>query len=178
MAKANTKAAAQREQVREIFERYGLKWNYPPSREPATPLDAYSNALSNPRPFSLPEFPVPATNSERHRWWLYRALKACFMQDKSAAFSEVLQTWLTVIGIPIPDGVFVPLAGAPGAPIKPENLEIHARWVDLHKPSLGKQKLAASFFGKEFSEASAENRIKLIDRCRQAVTRIEKRRSP
>ena len=99
-----------------------------------------------------------------------RVLTAAAEENCPAAFRDLVELWLTAMGVMPPEGVFVRRPGKPGAPRSEGTARIFATWLTLGRPSLGSPKLARAIYGSaEFTKADAKKRKRLTDRCRQSV---------
>jgi hypothetical protein len=105
--------------------------------------------------------------------WMVRILKAAGKDNCPSAYGSFVQAWLEGIGAKPPAGMSIELQarGAPGRPRSDYTERVFACWVAIGQPSVYKSTLARAFYGKEFTTADAQQRKRLVDRCRRAVER-------
>jgi len=113
--------------------------------------------------------PLPQWMQELKGTSFFRLLAAAGRENCPDALNFLLYLWLRRMGVTIPEGVFVETRGTPGRPRK--SFEVYRKWIDLGQPALGTTKLAVAVYGETFKEANAEDRAKMIDRCRKTVAR-------
>jgi hypothetical protein len=152
----------------EFVAKYGTLYGQAPKNaDQLIPL----SVVNEPRPLPQPLLRVSAL---RHSWF-GRLLTAAAKENCPAAFRDLLDLWLMAMGVRPPEGVFVRVLGKPGAPRSEETGKIYSTWMMLGRPPLGSQKLARAVYGSELSKSDAKTRKRLVDKCRQAVLRSQRR---
>jgi len=115
-----------------------------------------------------------------NQWWPVRLLREAAKESSPDPFRTLLEYILREIGAKPPVSVLMPLPGKPGRPIGEKGNMIYLKWIDLRRPMKRRGKLkpdwnrlARECFPAKFKQGSAEDRIKLANVCRQAVSRRE-----
>ena len=119
-----------------------------------------------------PLAPLPPVMQELKRTSFFRLLTAAGRENCPDAYVFLMSIWMRRMGLRIPQGVFAKPRGTPGRP--PNAFTYYATWIEIGSPPLHLTKLASTMFGEPFRLADIAGRKRMVDRCRNAVTRFQK----